>query len=134
MKNLTFGITTTNMIKIGVFSIFFLGISLVGFAQDRLTMEQKTEMVKRSSAVILTSEVINKVQDYATQNNYDIKILNKNQIHLQVIYNELLGVNQRVKYCDYLLSLWSYNKSSVPAPLIKEKKKLLLNQNKEAND
>ncbi len=111
--------------RIGILSILLVVFSFTTNAQNNLTLDQKSSMVRASYEVKLAPEVINVAEEYAAKNNYEPKIIQKNFIHLKVIYNDELKRAERLKYCQYLLELWQHDKSSLPDGLIRLQQKNL---------
>lgn len=77
------------------------------YAQSELTYTEKSEMVQASQSIVLKENITNAALEYGKVNQYNLKNIEKNFIHLKVIFNEDLPLKKRVDYCSYLLDLFS---------------------------
>lgn len=117
-----------SMSKTILFLIFCVFCQSASYAQKNLTYSEKTEMVRASYEVSLADEIITEAKDYGRVNNYEIKNIEKNMIHLKVIFNETLDARKRFYYCNYLLELFAENKSIFDTELIERQKRKLLKE------
>ncbi len=111
--------------------IFLLVILLSStFIQaQNLSYSEKSNMVSSSYQVKLNSTVVDLAKKYASENEYQYKIIEKNFIHLRVIYNEKLDAKKRIAYGKYLLDLWEHDKGSLPDGIIRQQIKNLQTKN-----
>lgn len=86
-------------------------------------------MVQASYAVELGEAVQKAAESFAAAQNVELLQVQKNFIHLKVIYNEELSTSKRIAYCVYLLELFGTEPSVLDLKLV-EAQKLYLEKSK----
>lgn len=108
------------------FTLLFTSNALLA---QKLSYTEKSTMVQASYNVQLDKQVLDQIKDYTEQKACNAKIINKNVIHIRVIYNEKLNRKDRLDYCDYLDEIWRNDHCTLPIDLIQEQRKKLRSKN-----